>query len=225
MNSLRYGFALVLTGLLCSPALARDIPLYETGPAEDAAFIRFVNGSNKPMAVVGAQGRPPLELPSSQPVSDYLPVAANRPLKGDFTQEQARASSETTVKPGEFVTVIGLNDSNGALTTRTLREAPEDFNALKASLAAYNLSHQCPNAGIQVAGRNLAIFKAIAPDSVSERRMINPVSLSVQLTCDDKPVGEPVALGPLEAAGRYTLFLLPSDDGTRLVPATDTMAF
>lgn len=225
MKYSRYGLVLALTGLLCAPALGREIPLYETGPAEDAAFIRFVNGTAKPMQVVGTQGRAALELPASQPVSDYLPVAANRPLKGDFTQDKTQAKSETTVKPGEFVTVVGLNDSGGTLKVRTLREAPEDFNALKASLAAYNLSDTCPNASIQVAGRNLAIFKAIEPDSVSERRMINPVNLTVQLLCDDKPAGEPVALGTLEAAGRYTLFLLPSSEGTRLVPATDTMAF
>lgn len=207
--------------------LAAEIPLYETGPAEDSAFIRFVNGSNAPLGVRGGQAQSQLDLPTGKPVSDFMPVPANRPLKGDFIQENKSIPSETVVKPGEFVTLIALPDTANTLKISTLRETPEDFNALKASLAVYNLSTACLGATLKVAGRELDLFKDIAVNTASVRRLINPVTLALQLYCDNKPAGTPVALGALEAGTRYTIFLLPAASATetRVYPATDKMAF
>jgi len=219
--------AFTLIALGTAAASATEIPLYETGPAEDAAFIRFVNGSNLPLKVLGAQKRNQLALSPQQPVSDYLTVSANRALKGGFVQGTRQTPSETIVQPGEFVSVIALPDPIEGLSITTMREKPEEFNALKSSLALYNLSSACPSASLKVAGRDVEIFSKVAVNTASPRRMINPVELTVQLHCDDTPVGEPTSLGALAAAERYTIFLLPAADheGTRIYPATDTVAF
>ena len=218
---------MLLATLAPVAAMTTEIPLYETGPAEDSAFIRFVNGSNAPLNVKGGQAKNQMPLPVAKPVSDFLPVSANRPLKGDFVGANSSTPSETTVKAGEFVTVIALPDTSDALKISTIRETPDDFNALKASLAVYNLSSTCTQASIKVAGRDLDLFKTVAPGTASERRTINPVKLDIQLYCNNVPVNEPVALGALSAGARYTIFLLPdaSTSGTRIYPATDNLVF
>ncbi|WJJ94302.1 alginate O-acetyltransferase AlgF [Neopusillimonas aromaticivorans] len=218
---------MLLATLAPVAAMTTEIPLYETGPAEDSAFIRFVNGSNAPLNVKGGQAKNQMPLPVAKPVSDFLPVSANRPLKGDFVGANSSTPSETTVKAGEFVTVIALPDTGDALKISTIRETPDDFNALKASLAVYNLSSTCTQASIKVAGRDLELFKTVAAGTASERRMINPVKLDIQLYCNNVPVNEPVALGALSAGTRYTIFLLPdaTTSGTRIYPATDNLVF
>ena len=50
------------------------------------------------------------------------------------------------------------------------------------------------------------------------------MKLSVQLRCGGASVGEPLALGELAAGQRYTLFLVPSAQGSRLYQAQDNLA-
>jgi len=118
--------------------------------------------------------------------------------------------------------VIGLGNGK-ELRLVTLREQPDDFNALKASLAFYSLDGSCANAGLQAAGRNVDIFKDVAEGSL-QRRSINPLKLSVQLRCGGAAVGQPLDLGQLAAGQRYTLFLVPSAQGPRLFQAVDNLA-
>ncbi|PTT98460.1 cell division protein FtsQ, partial [Pseudomonas sp. HMWF031] len=65
--------------------------------------------------------------------------------------------------------------------------------------------------------------KAVPVDSV-QRRSINPVSLSVQLVCANANVGAPLDLGELKAGERYSVLLVPSATGPRLLNATDTLS-
>ncbi|ROT44751.1 alginate O-acetyltransferase AlgF [Pusillimonas sp. NJUB218] len=219
--------AAAIACLMSLPLSATEIPLYETGPAEDAAFIRFVNGTQASLNIAGGQAKNVIQLTSDKPVSDFVPVAANRPLKGVFEQDATKAPSETVVKPGEFVTVVAVPDQTKGLALQTIRETPEEFNALKASLALYNLSSQCGQATLKVSGKDVEIFSNVAADTASIRRMINPIKLDVQLLCNAKPVGKPMSLGQLSAGERYTLFVLPENSatGTRLYPSTDTISF
>ncbi|MEF9671636.1 hypothetical protein QNM99_00425 [Pseudomonas sp. PCH446] len=46
----------------------------------------------------------------------------------------------------------------------------------------------------------------------------------MQLVCAGHPVGSAVELGALEANKRYSLLLLPSSTGPRLITATDSLS-
>jgi len=102
-------------------------------------------------------------------------------------------------------------------------ESPDDFNALKASVAFYNVDAQCASAALLAAGRNVVLLDGV-PEGQAKRRQINPVPLSVQLSCGGKVVGQPLDLGPLEAGQRYTVFLVPAGKSSRIFKATDTVA-
>lgn len=223
-------FLLATLSLLAGAALApishgQEIPLYETGPSEDSAFIRFVNSTDAALVVKAEGSKTSLPLDAGKPASNFLPVPAKRALKGQFVQGDAHAPTETTVEPGEFATVIALPAGKGGLAVQTIRETPDDFNALKASVGLYNLAPACADATVKAAGRNVTLFSGVAVGEPSKRLQINPVPLSVQLFCAGRETGEPVSLGTLEAGERYTLFLVPAGDESRLFHAVDAVSF
>jgi len=217
MRALLSLFALLPVSLL----QAAEIPLYPTGPSEDSAFLRFFNAGDTALELSAENGAS-LRLEGDARASDFLTVPAGKPIKGSLKQGEAQQALDISVAPGEFASVVGIATEQG-LNLVTVREVPDDFNALKASLAFYSLDTSCANAGLQAAGRNVDIFKDVAHGAV-QRRSINPLSLSVQLRCAGASVGEPLALGELAAGQRYTLFLVPSADGPRLFQALDNLA-
>ncbi|WP_144637131.1 DUF4397 domain-containing protein [Bordetella genomosp. 13] len=202
---------------------AAQMELYETGPAQDASFLRFVNGGTASMEVSASGSKARITLDDKSPASNFLPVRAGSALQGTLTSGSAKQVVSVTVQPGEFATVVGVPAADGALRAVTLREQPDDFNSLKASLGFYNLDAGCADAGLLAAGRNVAIFERVADGAVA-RRQINPVALSVQPSCGGKPAGQPLDLGTLQAGERYTVFLLPSTQGPRLLRAVDALA-
>lgn len=206
-----------------SVAQAADIPLYPTGPSEDSAFLRFVNAGESPLELTAAGSGASLRLEGEQRVSDFLTVPAGKSVQGSLSLGQQQHALDVTVAPGEFASVVAIAQADQPMQVLTVREQPDDFNALKASLAFYSLDAQCVDAGLQVAGRSVDIFKAVANGSLA-RRSINPINLSVQLRCAGAAVGEPLALGDLAAGQRYTLFLVPSAQGPRLFQALDNLA-
>lgn len=203
-------------------ATAADIPLYPTGPAQDAAFIRFINGGTDTLQVVAQKGQPPLKLESAKPVSSFFPVTAKQTIKGTLTSDGKKLELAVNAKPGEFATVVVLPDSKG-IKQVTVHDNPDDFNGLKASLAFFNLDASCANAALRPAGRTADLFKDVAQGKL-QRRSINPVKLSVQLVCANANVGPALDLGELKAGERYSVLLLPSASGPRLVQATDNLA-
>lgn len=201
---------------------AADIPLYPTGPAEDSSFVRFINTTDTPLELQAEGSKTRLALTIAKPDSGFLPVAAGKPVTGQLIRGTQKVGIDVTVKPGEFATVLGMSANGSALTTRVIRESPDDFNALKSSVAFYNVAPECKQAGLHAAGRDVSIFKDV-PTGQAARRLINPISMAVQLICEGKPVGAPLSLGTLIAGQRYTVFALPSTKGTRLLAATDTV--
>lgn len=201
---------------------AADFALYPTGPAQDSAFIRFINATAAPLDVSAAQGQP-LRLDAGQPASLYFPVQASPSIKGTLLSGEHKLAVDVGIEPGEFATVIALPDAKGAPTQVTVREQPDDFNGLKASLAFYSVDAGCAEASLRPAGRTADLFKAV-PSGTLQRRSINPVSLSVQLVCGGANVGSPLDLGELKAGERYSVLLVPSAGGPRLLSATDTLA-
>lgn len=218
----RFG-ALLICPVLSLNALAAEVALYPTGPAQDSAFIRFINAAAAPLQVQASEGQAPLTLAPAQPVSTFFPVQASRSLKGLLTSGQQALPMDVGVEPGEFATVVVIPQSECGVSQVTVREQPDDFNGLKASLAFFSLDAGCADASLRPAGRTADLFKAVATGTL-QRRSINPVNLSVQLVCANANVGAPLVLGDLKAGERYSVLLVPSATGPRLMSAMDTLS-
>ena len=217
------GFALCVVGCVFSAVSnAADIPLYPTGPSADSSFVRFINGTDAALELTAAGSQAKVQLNAKTPATVFYPVRAKSDIKGQFTQAQSKSAIATTVKAGEFVSVIALAD--GAMFKHvTIGEEPDDFNALKVSLAFYNVSAKCASASLQVVGRNVMLFEKLGLNGLT-RRMINPVKISVQLLCGEQAVGAPLELGELTAGERYSVFAVPAAGATRIFIASDAVA-
>ncbi len=218
LKTLRGALGLTLA-LLAPVAMSATIQLYETGPAEDAAFVRFVNGGEQPMGVSakGSQGR--IEVDAAEPVSAFMPVRGGARMQGRLESARQGQDLDVTVQPGEFASVVGLPGKDG-LQTVVVREQPDDFNAAKVSIAFYNLDAGCADAGLVAAPRNLALFERV-PQGQAARRLVNPVALNVSASCGGQVLPQVLELGTLQAGDRHTVFLLPSAQGPRLLHAED----
>ena len=220
-STVRWGAAAALALLAHGWAQAADIKLYPTGPSEDSSFVRFVSATQDPVEVIAAGSEAKVQLAASSPATGFFPIKANADIKGQFTRGGANQAIALKVKAGEFASVVALADGKG-LSQIVLREEPDDFNALKSSVALYNADKSCANAGLQVAGRQVFLVEAVAPGAI-KRRLINPVSVAVRLTCDGKPSGNELALGQLQAGERYSVFAVPAAEGTRIFMANDAV--
>ncbi|SDR45488.1 alginate O-acetyltransferase AlgF [Paraburkholderia tuberum] len=219
------GFALSGLGLSVQPAMAAEIPLYPTGPAEDSSFVRFVDGGSGPVDVSAVGSKARLTLDAANPATHFLPIAAGKPVAGTLRAGSAHQDVSATVQPGEFVSIVALDgaDKAGGLHTVTVREKPDDFNALKASVAFYNLDAGCATPTLKVPGRDIVLLDGVAVGQ-ARRRQVNPVALSVQLVCGGQPVGQPLSLGTLAAGQRYTVLLVPGGAHSRIFMANDAMS-
>lgn len=221
LTSLRI-LALALISAVVLPTNAQTtIPLYPTGPTADSSFLRFIDGTGSGLTVESAAGT--TTLTPEQSSTSFASVQSKWPVKGQVLKGEQKAPVELQVQPGEFVSVVALAGADG-LRLQVLREDPDDFNALKASIGFANTAEQaCAPAGLQVAGHDMFLFEQ-APTTSLQRRLINPLKLSVQLTCGGKPTGEALALGQLEAGERYSVLVVPdAAKGARLVFAHDKL--
>ncbi|OOQ45317.1 cell division protein FtsQ [Pseudomonas fluorescens] len=223
MTRFAFSWALFAPLMLSLQAEAADIALYPTGPDQDSAFLRFINAADHPLQLLAEGSRASLKLEGTHAVSDYLPVPANQPIKGTLERNGKSQPLDIQVAAGEFASVIALPDSAQGIRQVVIREQPDDFNSLRASLAFISADPACTQAGLRAAGKNADLFKEVANGSV-QRRAINPVSLSVQLVCAQTNVGAPLDLGQLKAGERYSVVLLPGANGPYLLLATDVLA-
>jgi len=220
MNRLLTG-AFVMGLLAHAPAHAVQPMLYPTGPAEDAAFIRFVDALGAPLEIrAGKDAR--IELGADHSSTTWQAVKAHSPLGATLVHGGQNQAVDVSVQPGEFVTVAALPDDKGGWTAGIGRESPTDFSAFKVSLGLMNMAEHCSNAAIKIAGKDVAIVEDVAPKGM-KRRQVNPLSLSVDLYCGGQRSGDPVNLGGLRAGERWTLLVHPARDGARLIPILDRM--
>ncbi|WP_322045644.1 cell division protein FtsQ [Paraburkholderia sp. J67] len=216
-----------LSGLSMQAASAADIPLYPTGPAQDSSFVRFVDGGSHPVDVSAAGSKARLTLDTTNPASQFFPIAAGKPVAGTLTSGGAHHDVAATVQPGEFVSIVALDGGDKSADKSahavTVREKPDDFNALKASVALYNLDARCAAPTLKVPGRDIVLLDGVAVGQ-GKRRQVNPVALSVQLACGGQAVGQPLSLGTLVAGQRYTVFLVPAGAQSRIFFANDAVS-
>lgn len=199
-----------LSLLQAATALAEP-PLYETGPSQDSSFVRFLNAGDDKANVTNGAAKIALGTQNEARVSRFYPVKAGSKLTASVQAGAGKLALEVVAKPGEFITVAILGKGS-ALEGMLIRETPSDFNAMRASLALLNLDASCSASGLAGGAKNTRILDAIKPASL-QRRLINPVSLSVQADCSGQAAGKPVDLGQLQAGERYSVVLLPGKNG------------
>ncbi len=151
--------------------------------------------------------------------------AAGHGHQGRFRGAGPASGRSGKNRPGRLFNRGGQAAGAGKpFTVTVLTEVPDDFSALRASLGFASLDKACAPAGLQTAGKGVALFSGVALEQL-QRRQINPVKLTVQATCGGKPVGGVVDLGQLEAGQRYSVLLMPAAGGApRVVFAADTVA-
>jgi alginate O-acetyltransferase complex protein AlgF len=224
MKMLLAGSALLgLASALAVPAARAEPALYETGPAQDSSFVRFVNATAAKATVFSASGAAsvPLGTQAASRVSRYYPVAAGRRLEASVQVGSAKVTALVVAKPGEYVTVAVVAGASGGYETRLMREAPTDYNAARVSLSLSNADARCSKASMSGGPQEARIVEQVAPFGIG-RRQVNPVRLSVQLHCDGQPAAARLDLSQLEAGERYSVFLLPGDGGRQAFFVRDT---
>jgi len=199
-----------LAAFSSGPAFADDTALYETGPGQDSSFVRFLNATDAEIAVASARGGYRLVLPASNParVSRFHPAVAGTRLRARVEAGRRTFPVEVVAKPGEYVTVAILSAGKGALRTHLIRETPSDYNASRASIALANADPECAEASLTGGGANVAIFQGVKPFAM-QRRLVNPVKVTAQLSCSGKPLDGTLEFGQLEPGERYSAFVIP----------------
>ena len=110
-------------------------------------------------------------------------------------------------KPWEYITIAVLPSGATQIKTSLVRETPTDFNAMRSSLALFNLDAKCGGAVMQGGAKSVTILEKVKPFSV-QRRLVNPVKLTAAIVCDGQAAGTAVDLSQLQAGERYSVFLL-----------------
>lgn len=195
--------------------------LYPTGPAEDSAFVRFVQALPDAVVVEAERGAK-VTLTPEQRDTAWQAVAARTPLRATLRAMGRQESVSVTVQPGEFVTVAAVPDAGSGWRLVQGREKPTDFSALKVSLGVLNASARCPSASVKVAGRDTVVLANVSGTTV-QRRQLNAVPLAVALWCGDRSAGQSVDLGVLRAGQRWTLLVVDEGASARLIPILDRM--
>jgi alginate O-acetyltransferase complex protein AlgF len=199
-------------GFAATPVLALDATgLYDTGPAQDASFVRFVNGTDEKVAITNSKNKGKVELSTqgAARVSLFLPIKAGAKLSANVVVGGKTLPLELVAKPSEFITVATVPSGPGAFKTMVLREQPTEFNALRASVAVFNFDANCASAEVNSAGKTDGIFKNATSQAI-QRRAVNPIKAQVQWACAGKPLGTALDMGSLQAGERYSIFLLPA---------------
>jgi hypothetical protein len=201
-----------LTALVClftglSGLAVAEPQLYETGPAEESSYVRFVNATDKDISVLSSTGSAKIALSTKNEgrVSRFYPVKAGTKLSATLVRGDKKDPVEVTGKPWEYITIAVLPGSGAQVETKLIRETPTDFNAMKSSVALFNLDAKCPDAVLQGGAKAATILDKVQPFSVA-RRLVNPVKLSGAVACGAATSN--VDLSQLQAGERYSVFLL-----------------
>lgn len=188
-----------------------DNPLYETGPGQDSSFVRFLNASSDKALVVNGAAKVSLDVKNESRVSRFYPVKAGDKLKASVQVGAAKTNVEVVAKPGEFITVTILNKGT-ALESMLVREAPTDFNAMRSSISLMNVDSSCAAASLTGGAKSATIFEGVKP-ATTQRRLVNPVALTVQANCGTDAAGAAVDMLQLQAGERYSIIVIPAKKG------------
>lgn len=213
---------IVCAAMLCAAQAAQaEPPLYETGPAQDSSFVRFLNATDEALVVTNGTAKISLTAQNDSRTSRFFPVTAGRKLTANVSiGTNRKLAVEVTAKPSEFIT-IALVVADGGPKPLIVRESPSDFNGVRASLSLTNLDQKCAAAAMTGGAKNSAIVENVKAGTVA-RRLVNPVALSVQANCDGQAAGQAIDLGQLQGGERYSVFLINSKGARKTFFVRDT---
>ncbi|MDO9011784.1 MAG: alginate O-acetyltransferase AlgF [Gallionella sp.] len=209
-NNARRLIGFLLAGICAGSALVHAEPqLYETGPSEESSYVRFVNATEQDVAVISSQGTAKVELTAQaeRRASRFFPVKSGSKLSATIQSNNRKIPVEVVGSPWEYITIAIVPSGHGRVKTMLVRETPSDFNAMRSSLALFNLDAKCGAAVMQGGAKNVTILDKVQPFSV-QRRLVNPVKLSATVACTGRSGGVAVDLSQLQAGERYSVFLL-----------------
>lgn len=189
--------------LLCGVSMnaLAEIPLYATGPGDgdNLAYVRYVNATAGEVTVLADKAKVVLNSKNDGRVSPFFAIKAGTKLAVAVQRGSAKEVLNVTGKPWEYLTVVA-----GADKSVTIRETPDDFNAMRASLALFNADAQCAEAMLQGGAKHTAIVDKVAPFSV-QRRLVNPIKLTASVSCAGQ-AGQELDFAQLQAGERYSVF-------------------
>lgn len=206
--------------VLLAPLSQAETQLYETGPSEETSYVRFVNATDQAVTVVKGTAKVELSAKADARVSRFFPVKSGVKLTATIQAGSVKTESQVTGKAWEYITIAVLPKGK-QLETRLVRETPEDFNAMRASLALLNLDAKCAKGTLQGGAKSATILENVQPFSV-QRRLVNPVKLTTTLGCGGSEAGLPLDLAQLQAGERYSVFVLTLNNTRQTFFARDS---
>lgn len=205
-------------------AAADEPRLYPTGPPNGVAYLRFVNLSSQTATIVSPNARLTVAADAAHRIRQYDPVVPNVALTGTVQVGEASKPIDVKLAPNELGSVVITMAGDGDLKVTVFRDTPDDFNALKSALVLLNADDGCAGADLVAGDKHTPVISTVAPGSLG-RRMVNPVDVALAVMCGGAPGEMPVALGPLVAGERYSIFVFGAPGSDRqVVGLRDEMA-
>ncbi len=186
-----------------------ETELYETGPGEESSYIRFVNGTERDISIISSNGSSKIELSAKAEgrVSRFFAAKAGSKVSATVQAGAHKVPVDVVGKPWEYITIAVLPNGAAQVTASQVKETPGDFNAMRASLALFNLDAKCTGAAMKGGAQSATILSDVKPSTV-QRRLVNPVKLKVLLACAGQSAETTVDMEQLQAGERYSIFLL-----------------
>jgi alginate O-acetyltransferase complex protein AlgF len=217
------GFLLALAVSASGAADAAEGRLYPSGPPNGVAYLRFVNLAPQDVTITSPAAKIAIPADDAHRVGEFDPVTPGAPLTGTVQLGTATKPIDLTLKANEFVTVAVTGAADGVAIT-VFREEPSDFNAMKSSLAVFNLDPGCAGAELLAGDNHLSVISAVAPGATA-RRLVNPVDVALAVACGDPASAVPAKLGALAAGERYSVFVVGAPgSGRQIVAQRDEQA-
>jgi alginate O-acetyltransferase complex protein AlgF len=217
------GLAIGLAVAAASAAQAAEGRLYPSGPPNGVAYLRFVNLAQQEVTITSPAAKISIPADDARRVGEFDPVTPGTPLTGTVQLGTATRPIDLTLKANEFVTVAVTTAADGVAIT-VFREEPSDFNALKSSLAVFNLDQSFAGAELLAGDNHLSVISAVAPGA-SARRLVNPVDVALAVSCGDPANAVPAKVGALAAGERYSVFVAGAPgSGRQIVAQRDEQA-
>lgn len=206
---------LLLLGCCFAGQAAAELQLYPTGPKDVVFKVRFVNATDSPVSVVGAD-KVELSAKAEGRVSDFFKIKVDTRPTMTFQGNGAKVSVNVSGKQGEYVTIVVTSKGNNQLEARIIREEKIGSSDAKASLAVFNLDGKCSGASLKTGAQKKATpYSNIKPFAV-QRELIPPVKLTVAtLACGEQDT--PVDFPQFEKGERYSVLLMALKGGRQAV--------
>ncbi len=214
---------LVVLLLVATLGQARaQIPLYAQRLPDSTVYLRFANALPGPAQVQTAFAGPvALGTDDAGRISPYFVDTSVQ--AGAVTLRLASAGHRATVglsvQPGSFTTVL-LQPGGASITAVPVLDHP-DYNQLRARLAFYNATPDCPGGTLtEASGR--AIFTAV-PSAGVQARSVAPAAATLTAGCGAGSA-PPLSLGTLEAGSLTSVWLMRPAGSLLAFAAHDTIA-